>query len=265
MYRMKEFSAMTGLSQSKIRFYEKQGLILSDRSENGYRVFTPEDAFKSNSFRMLLQYGFSVEEAIIELDSSHGTGEFEQSLLKQKEKLLCEADTIAYRLKRLEAALDLINSVPSLGFEMVDAADQLYVNASYGRDFSISLENEEAINEYYNLLSLSSCARIIKKENLLDNSNTVDPNYILTITENEKHRLSQGVLKQVKRLCLGKCIRFRRQATRAQSVNKESYRELFEYLNSHGYEIRSDIILFPSFFNLDGQGSDIETLCVPIG
>ena len=26
MYRMKEFAAMTGLPQSKIRFYEKQGL-----------------------------------------------------------------------------------------------------------------------------------------------------------------------------------------------------------------------------------------------
>ena len=51
MYRMKEFSAMTGLPQSKIRFYEKHGLILSDRQENGYRVFTPEDAFKSNAFR----------------------------------------------------------------------------------------------------------------------------------------------------------------------------------------------------------------------
>ena len=46
MYRMKEFSAMTGLPQSKIRFYEKHGLILSDRQENGYRVFTPEASMK---------------------------------------------------------------------------------------------------------------------------------------------------------------------------------------------------------------------------
>ena len=40
VYRMKEFSAMTGLPQSKVRFYEKHGLVLSDRQENGYRVFT---------------------------------------------------------------------------------------------------------------------------------------------------------------------------------------------------------------------------------
>ena len=58
MYRIREFSAMTGLSQSKIRFYEKRGFLLSHREENGYRVFTPEDAFRSNAFRMLLQHGF---------------------------------------------------------------------------------------------------------------------------------------------------------------------------------------------------------------
>ena len=39
MYRMKQFAAMTGMTQSKIRFYEKHGLVLSDRMENGYRVF----------------------------------------------------------------------------------------------------------------------------------------------------------------------------------------------------------------------------------
>ena len=57
MYRMKQFAAMTGMTQSKIRFYEKHGLVLSDRMENGYRVFTPEDAFRSNAFRVLLQAG----------------------------------------------------------------------------------------------------------------------------------------------------------------------------------------------------------------
>ena len=128
MYRMKEFSAMTGLPQSKIRFYEKHGLILSDRQENGYRVFTPEDAFKSNAFRVLLQYGFSIDEAVAMLDAKQGTEEFERSLLHQQEKLMHEADLIAYRLRRLESTLGAIQSEPGLEFELVDAADQVYIN-----------------------------------------------------------------------------------------------------------------------------------------
>ncbi len=264
MYRMKEFSAMTGLPQSKIRFYEKHGLILSDRQENGYRVFTPEDAFKSNAFRVLLQYGFSIDEAVAMLDAKQGTEEFERSLLHQQEKLMHEADLIAYRLRRLESTLGAIQSEPGLEFELVDAADQVYINSSYGRDFHVSLEHEKTISQYYNLLSITSCARIIKRDDLLDNRPTVNPDYVMTMPEHESYRLDEGARKQVKRLCLGKCIRFRRQATRTESAQKETFTSLFEHLDSHGYRVRNDIILFPSFLNLDGFGSDIETLYVPV-
>ena len=203
MYRMKEFSAMTGLPQSKIRFYEKHGLILSDRQENGYRVFTPEDAFKSNAFRVLLQYGFSIDEAVAMLDAKQGTEEFERSLLHQQEKLMHEADLIAYRLRRLESTLGAIQSEPGLEFELVDAADQVYINSSYGRDFHVSLEHEKTISQYYNLLSITSCARIIKRDDLLDNRPTVNPDYVMTMPEHESYRLDEGARKQVKRLCLG--------------------------------------------------------------
>lgn len=264
MYRIKEFAAMTGLPQSKIRFYEKHGLVLSNRQENGYRVFTPEDAFRSNAFRVLLQYGFSIDEAVAMLDAKQGTKEFEQSLLDQQEKLRHEADLIAYRLDRLESTLGAMKSEPGSNFALVDAADQLYINSSYGRDFSIAVKHEKTIFQYYNLLSITSCARIIKKEDLLDDSPTVDPDYVMTMPEHEGHRLNDDALRQVRRLNLGKCIRFRRQATRTESVRKETFAELFAYLEGHGYRVRSDIILFPTFLNLDGQGSDIETLYVPV-
>lgn len=264
MYKIKEFAAMTGLPQSKIRFYEKQGLLLSDRQENGYRVFTPEDAFRSNAFRVLLQYGFSVEQAVGMLDKKQGTEEFERSLLAQKNALLQEADLLKYRLTKIESALDLIQSDPSDGFTLIDAPDQLYVNASIGRDFTISLENEQAIAEFYELLSITSCARIITKEDIESEAATLDPNYVITLAEPEQHRLSNEVLAKTKRLPLGKCFRFRRKVTRDESIQKETFTDLLEYLGSHGYRLRGDIILFPSFLNLDGQGSDIETLYVPI-
>ncbi|WP_229033270.1 hypothetical protein [Eggerthella lenta] len=47
-------------------------------------------------------------------------------------------------------------------------------------------------------------------------------------------------------------------------MQKETFTSLFEHLDSHGYRVRNDIILFPSFLNLDGFGSDIETLYVPV-
>lgn len=75
----------------------QHGLVLSDRMENGYRVFTPKDAFRSNAFRVLLQYGFSISEAIEMLDAKQDTAEFRESLQEQRQKLERERILLDYR------------------------------------------------------------------------------------------------------------------------------------------------------------------------
>lgn len=220
MYRMKQFAAMTGMTQSKIRFYEKHGLVLSDRMENGYRVFTPEDAFRSNAFRVLLQYGFSISEAIEMLDAKQDTAEFRESLQEQHRKLERERILLDYRQRRIESVLDVLETDGKVDFKLVHIPDQLYVNASHGRDFTVSMENEKVLAEYYDLLSITSCARIITKENLLDSSPSVDPDYINTVSVEEEHFLSPYAREHVKRLRLGRCLRFRRMVTPARSLSR---------------------------------------------
>ncbi|RDB68284.1 MerR family transcriptional regulator [Eggerthella sinensis] len=264
MYKIKEFAAMTGMPASKIRFYEKRGLFRGEREENGYRVFTPEDAFRSNAFRVLLQYGFTIDEAIEMIDAQQGTEAFRASLEEQRTKLQKEADLLRYRMAKLDSALGLIASGDEPDFTLMDAPDQLYVRASRGRDFSISVEHEREITEFYDLLSITSCARIIAKSDLENEQDTVNPDYINVMPVGEAHRLSHIDPAHVNRLCLGKCIRFRRRVTRAESVRKEAFADLMAYLDDHGYTLRGDIILFPTFLNLDGNGSDVETLFVPV-
>lgn len=265
MYRMKQFAAMTGMTQSKIRFYEKHGLVLSDRMENGYRVFTPEDAFRSNAFRVLLQYGFSISEAVEMLDAKQDTEEFRASLTEQQERLRREQMLLDYRQRRIGAILDVLDSDGREPFKLVEIPDQLYINASHGRDFTVSMENEKVLAEFYELLSVTSCARIIQRDNLLDESPVVDPDYINCISVKEEHFLSDYARARVLRLHLGRCVRFRRTVTREESIQKGTFDDLFDYLDGHGLEIASDILIMPSFLNLDGEGSDIEVLYVPVG
>lgn len=247
MYRMKQFSAMTGMTQSKIRFYEKHGLVLSDRTENGYRVFTPEDAFRSNAFRMLLQYGFSINEAIEMLDAKQDTPTFRDALQSQEERLKRERDLLNYRIKRIETIQEFISSEAEFSFKIVKGPTQLYINASHGRDFSISEENAKVLAEFYELLSVTSCARIIHRSDLLDDGTTVDPDYINIINVKEEHFLSEYSQQRVSRLELGTCVRFGRKVTREESVQKETFDELFAYLDKHGLSIRDDILLFRAF------------------
>jgi len=265
MYKINVFAAMTGLSQSSVRFYERQKLLTAHRDENGYRSFTPEDAFRSNSFRVLLQYGFSVNEAVAMLDIAQNSTDFVQTLTQKKEDLQYEADLLKYRLFKINSALSFLNHEQGSEFSLVDMPDQIYIRVSYGRDFTVSVENKQAIAEFYKLLSITSCVRIVKKGDFDNDSPTVDPSYMLTLNENESYRLSKETFLKTERLNLGKCIRYKRRATRLESVQKETFADLTEYLKSHGYQLRGDMMLFPSFLNLDGKGSDIETLYVPVG
>ena len=42
--RIQELECCTGLDRATIRFYEKENLIHPQRSENGYRSYSSEDA-----------------------------------------------------------------------------------------------------------------------------------------------------------------------------------------------------------------------------
>lgn len=267
-YKISEFAAMTGMTPSKVRFYEKAGLFTTHKEENGYRFFTPYDAFRANAFRVLLQYGFTVEKAIAMLDARQESAEFEDALVAQRAHLLEQADLLRYRLARIDEALELLNPQPGSGFALVDIEDHVYARASFGTDFSVSVENEHEIAAFYDLLSVSNCARIISMEDFARPGATVDPNYVIAMPESELRRLVgvAGVDQaRVGRLVLGKCLRYRRRLTREESLLKASYDEMFAWLDEHGYRLRGDILLLPAFMNLDGVGDDIETLYMPIG
>ncbi len=263
-YKISEFAAMVGLPQSKIRFYEKYGLFHVKRSENGYRYYTAEDAFRVNAFRMLLLYGFTVEQAIEILDERQSNEEVLCSLKAQRRCLNLEIQLLEYRLKRLDGALELLKSEPGSDFKVVDMEDYLYIAASHGRDFSISVENADLIAQFVELLSITSYTRLIPRADFLDERDRVNPSYVTAIPVSEAYRLPDSRDRRIGHMKLGKCLRYRRRATREESVKKETFRTAFAYLDEHGYKIRDDVVIFPSFLNLDGKGKDVETVVIPV-
>lgn len=263
-YKISEFAAMVGMSQSKVRYYEKAGLFSGYRSENGYRYYLPQDAFRANAFRMLLQYGFTVEQAIRMLDEKQRGEVFLKSLQEQEEELRHQADLIQYRQKRLHYIIDLIQTAPGEKFEIADIEDWIYVRASYGRDFRVSVENAEELAEFVDVLSISSFARVIALSDLMSEADTIDPSYVHLMPETERFRLKCANSPRIERLPMGKCLRYQREKTRAESEKKETFAPMFAWLKEHGYHVRGDILLMPAFLNLDGQGKDWETLLVPI-
>lgn len=88
-----ELADRTGLSHSRIRFYEREGLLTNvDRGPNGYRQYPPEAVGVLNLIKMAQEVGFSLEEirALLPPDLSQGT---HKALL----------DTLRRRVKTIEA------------------------------------------------------------------------------------------------------------------------------------------------------------------
>lgn len=264
-YTIHEFSSMTGLPQSKIRYYDKLGLFSGRRLENGYRCYTPEDAFRSNAFRVLLLYGFSVEQAIQMLDEKQDTEHFRRSLEQRRAELERHRQLTARRIEAVDRALDFIRHRPAANdFIVRDQEDVLFVYASYGRDFTVAEQNRDAIARFINLQGISHFTRLIRADELTSGRPLLDPCYISSIPASEAWRLEDCPPEQIHRLPMGKCLVFHRVFTRAESVRVETFAPMLRWLEEHGYRMRGDFIIYPTFLNLDGNGQDVETVIVPI-
>ena len=59
--KIQELERMTGLERPSIRFYEKEGLLVPNRLENGYRDYSEADAELLKKIKLLRRLGMSIE------------------------------------------------------------------------------------------------------------------------------------------------------------------------------------------------------------
>lgn len=59
--KIQELERMTGLERPSIRFYEKEGLLVPERLENGYRDYSEADAELLKKIKLLRRLGMSIE------------------------------------------------------------------------------------------------------------------------------------------------------------------------------------------------------------
>lgn len=237
MYKISDFAKMAGISQSKVRFYEKNGLLKVRKDTNGYRYFTRWDAFRVNAFRVLLQYGFTVEKAISMLDERQSDEMFVKSLEEKKEDLKVQIELMKCRQEILEKVIMNLKENCESKFEIMEKDDYIYVLASNGIDFSVSSQNEEVLAQFGELLSMTSYARIILKDELINRNSVINPSYTFAIPKTREIYLGKYDKSKTQLLKLGKCIRYSRKKTREESQKIESFNELFDYLEKNNYEM----------------------------
>jgi DNA-binding transcriptional MerR regulator len=73
--RIGELARRTGVPARRLRYYEQQGLLSSDRSANGYRDYAPQAVQRATQIRGLIDAGIptAIIKDILPLLDDHGT------------------------------------------------------------------------------------------------------------------------------------------------------------------------------------------------
>jgi DNA-binding transcriptional MerR regulator len=109
--RIGELARESGLAPSRIRFYERQGLIGSiDRGMNGYRQYSRGTRQVLEIIVMAQQAGFSLDE-IRNLLPPHGEGDWSRDKLVAALKIkVTEVAALQRRLAETQAGLEAVIS-----------------------------------------------------------------------------------------------------------------------------------------------------------
>ena len=101
--KVNEFARQLGIVSSKVRYYDRMGLIQGERQDNNYRNFTAQDALKIYHAQMLRSFDMSIQESLNaeneeleEIDRWVGTHELEL------EKQIHQQEIKLQRLKEMQ-------------------------------------------------------------------------------------------------------------------------------------------------------------------
>jgi len=122
-----ELAKRSGLTASRIRFYEEQGLLRVPRRANGYRVYSPDALIILNIIVSAQRAGFALEEISDLLPSKDHSWHLDE-LLSSLQNKLKEIKAMQKRLSRtrkeIEALIESIQSRPE-GITCAENTDRI--------------------------------------------------------------------------------------------------------------------------------------------
>lgn len=104
MFKITEFSKITGLTIRTLQYYDEIGLLVPNRKENGHRTYSYSDLIIVNEIILLRDMGFKLE-SIVEHTSSKKQSDLKESLILQKKILTKKIHDIQKQLNNIECLI----------------------------------------------------------------------------------------------------------------------------------------------------------------
>lgn len=181
--KVNEFSRRTGIPASRIRYYDRLGLIHGERSNNNYRDFTETDVLPFYHSQVLRSYGMGIDEL---QDKQYGDIEELREVLDQYiDKTILEIKKQELMLLRLRT----MKSFHDLFYEQKTVIHERYLSPNYlidsfGNNQELTEEDMENIRILADHFPYSYIGVRIPKSSLMNGNEKLDV------------RLGLGILKE---------------------------------------------------------------------
>ena len=107
MYRISEFSEMTGLTKETLRYYEKAGLLEPAYvdPDNHYRYYDDGSYFLAVLLMKLRDLGFTIQEMLLVMNDASFSN-LESLVIEKRDAVLAQKAVLNSRLLKIEQFLE---------------------------------------------------------------------------------------------------------------------------------------------------------------
>lgn len=263
MLTVKMFCDIVGVPYSSLRYFERIGLLKPTQDEkNNYRSYTPEDAFKVNTFKYYRSLGFDAKEVLAIMEQNTYEN-IEKKLNEQEEKLIHELFLIKEQLEaitHLKQNFDFVELDHS--YEIVTREDMYFYSASSKNEFTAS--KYSVFSKWVELLPLTFyCKRIHHSDWEQGRIKDGQMDFGIGIRSSNAYLLPDGTFDDVTFIKGGLCAVFYSVDLIYPDNDLQYITWIENKLHEDGYRISGDICMEGAKAK-DAQGRKGQVLFVPV-
>lgn len=242
-----EFSRQVGIPSSKIRYYEKLGLINSDRTENNYRKFNEVDALNIYHALMLRSFNMSIAESLEA--QKHPIEEIDRWVEIEKQnlkKVIGQYEMQIYRLNEMQKFFKVIsdNDKSMKEFKLGDSFNIF----NFGKNITLNNDELHGIKILANSMPFSYIAVKISKESIFNDNPEVSIG--LGILENNIKKIGTNIPSSITKTKGSNRMNMYLEVTNPFEITKKDIKPIIDYIEKEKITLKDDIIgrIFLSYY-----------------
>lgn len=263
--KVNDFAKRLGIGSSKVRYYDRIGLIQGERcEENNYRDFSDLDALNIYHAQMLRSFDMSVQESLAAKNKGlmqisgwveEHIGELEEEIRQQEMRL--------FRLREMQEYFAMIQESRSLLTE--HDLDDNYNVWNFGSGVSLDKVTLETIQMLADAMPFSYIAIKVTKESLFSEQETLNVSIGLGMLERNRKKLGLTFPDQIIKTKAQRILQILVLSADPFHLTKEELKPLLDEVKHRNIPINEDIIgrIYISYVE-NGAFVHVIGLSVPI-